>query len=394
MSDWMVPAAFLLLPAAVALDEASAWFARNTTDPQDAEADALEEALRASSRAHLVGRFLVALSFALLAREAARTSAPWAWGALLAWGTVWTLVGAALSGLRWQSPWSLAGRAAYRPLRWLGFGLDRMLRLWGGAWARRESLSERARERQQEVKWLLGRTGEDTELRMLATLQEFGEATVEDVMLRREEIVAIPSSARLPEILEIVDAERYTRYPVYEGSLDTVIGVLHVFDLLAAPPDAGAGTLARKPFFTNATKPVGNLLRELQVTYNQMAVVVDEYGGTAGLATVEDLIEELVGEIEDEDDELEAPLRRLEPGAYWVLGTMRIEELNEALELDLPEGEYDTVAGLVLDRLERIPHPGERLQENGVLIEVLATEPQRIQAVRVVVDDSGRTVSG
>jgi CBS domain containing-hemolysin-like protein len=390
----MVPAAFLLLPAAVALDEASAWFARNTTDPQDAEADALEEALRASSRAHLVGRFLVALSFALLAREAARTSAPWAWGALLAWGTVWTLVGAALSGLRWQSPWSLAGRAAYRPLRWLGFGLDRMLRLWGGAWARRESLSERARERQQEVKWLLGRTGEDTELRMLATLQEFGEATVEDVMLRREEIVAIPSSARLPEILEIVDAERYTRYPVYEGSLDTVIGVLHVFDLLAAPPDAGAGTLARKPFFTNATKPVGNLLRELQVTYNQMAVVVDEYGGTAGLATVEDLIEELVGEIEDEDDELEAPLRRLEPGAYWVLGTMRIEELNEALELDLPEGEYDTVAGLVLDRLERIPHPGERLQENGVLIEVLATEPQRIQAVRVVVDDSGRTVSG
>jgi CBS domain containing-hemolysin-like protein len=390
----MVPAAFLLLPAAVALDEASAWFARNTTDPQDAEADALEEALRASSRAHLVGRFLVALSFALLAREAARTSAPWAWGALLAWGTVWTLVGAALSGLRWQSPWSLAGRAAYRPLRWLGFGLDRMLRLWGGAWARRESLSERARERQQEVKWLLGRTGEDTELRMLATLQEFGEATVEDVMLRREEIVAIPSSARLPEILEIVDAERYTRYPVYEGSLDTVIGVLHVFDLLAAPPDAGAGTLARKPFFTNATKPVGNLLRELQVTYNQMAVVVDEYGGTAGLATVEDLIEELVGEIEDEDDELEAPLRRLEPGAYWVLGTMRIEELNEALELDLPEGEYDTVAGLVLDRLERIPHPGERLQENGVLIEVLASEPQRIQAVRVVVDDSGRTVSG
>jgi CBS domain containing-hemolysin-like protein len=390
----MVPAAFLLLPAAVALDEASAWFARNTTDPQDAEADALEEALRASSRAHLVGRFLVALSFALLAREAARTSAPWAWGALLAWGTVWTLVGAALSGLRWQSPWSLAGRAAYRPLRWLGFGLDRMLRLWGGAWARRESLSERARERQQEVKWLLGRTGEDTELRMLATLQEFGEATVEDVMLRREEIVAIPSSARLPEILEIVDAERYTRYPVYEGSLDTVIGVLHVFDLLAAPPDAGAGTLARKPVFTNATKPVGNLLRELQVTYNQMAVVVDEYGGTAGLATVEDLIEELVGEIEDEDDELEAPLRRLEPGAYWVLGTMRIEELNEALELDLPEGEYDTVAGLVLDRLERIPHPGERLQENGVLIEVLASEPQRIQAVRVVVDDSGRTVSG
>jgi CBS domain containing-hemolysin-like protein len=384
MIPWTLPAALLLLLIGVALDEASLWFGRQPADSQDGGEDAASPSLFAACRSHLAGRFLVAAAFALLGHAAAGDPSPWTWGGLLAGGALWALAGAALAGLRWQSPWSLAGRAAYRALRWLGLVLERLVCLGrrGGS----EALLDASRERQQEVEWLLGGTGESEQLQMLTALQEFGEATVEDVMLRREEIAAVESSARVPEILEMVGAERYTRYPVYEGSLDTVVGVLHVFDLLTAGPDATAGSLARKPFFTTATKPVGNLLRELQVTYNQMAVVVDEYGGTAGLATVEDLLEELVGEIEDEDDELEAPLRRLESGAYWVLGTMRIEELNEALELELPEGEYDTVAGLVLDRLERIPQPGERLRENGVMIEVLASEPQRIQAVRVVVD--------
>jgi CBS domain containing-hemolysin-like protein len=383
MIPWTLTAALLLLLIGAALDQASLWFARQPGDSPDTDEDALSPALSAAGRSHLAGRFLVAAAFALFGHAAARDPSPWTWGGLVAGGAVWALA-AALSGLRWQSPWSLAGRAAYRVLRGFGLVLERGLLVGRSSGAR--AFRDASRERQQEVEWLLGRTGENEQLQMLTALQEFGEATVEDVMLRREEIAAIPSSARVPEILGIVEAERYTRYPVYEGSLDTVVGVLHVFDLLTAGPEADAGSLARKPFFTTASKPVGNLLRELQVTYNQMAVVVDEYGGTAGLATVEDLLEELVGEIEDEDDEMEAPLRRLEPGAYWVLGTMRIEELNEALELELPEGEYDTVAGLVLDRLERIPHPGERVRENGVMIEVLASEPQRIQAVRVVVD--------
>jgi CBS domain containing-hemolysin-like protein len=231
---------------------------------------------------------------------------------------------------------------------------------------------------------------------MLATLQEFGEACVEDVMVPREEVVGIPAEATVPEILDVVRREGYTRYPVYRDTLDTVVGVLHVFDLLAAPPDVTAASLARDPVLTSATKPVGTLLRELQATYNQMAVAVDEYGGMAGIATVEDLLEELVGEIHDElDIEEESPLRRIEAGVYWVEGTMRVEDLNEALGLDLEEGEYDTVAGLVLDRLERIPLPGERVREDGVALEVAAAEPQRILALRLtLIDETDENTKG
>jgi putative hemolysin len=114
-----------------------------------------------------------------------------------------------------------------------------------------------------------------------------------------------------------------------------------------------------------------------------MAVVVDEYGGTAGLVTVEDLLEELVGEIEDELDEAPARIRKLGPGVFWVDATVGVDEVNEALDLELEEGEYDTLAGLILERLEHIPRPGEGLRVDGVWIEVLAAEPHRIQALRL-----------
>jgi CBS domain containing-hemolysin-like protein len=115
-----------------------------------------------------------------------------------------------------------------------------------------------------------------------------------------------------------------------------------------------------------------------------MAVVMDEYGGTAGLVTVEDLLEELVGEIEDEHDEALPRVRRLEPGVFWVDATLPLSEVNEILHLDLEGGEYyDTVAGLVLERLERVPRAGERIREDGAWIEVLNAEPNRIQSLKI-----------
>lgn len=223
---------------------------------------------------------------------------------------------------------------------------------------------------------------------MVATLREFGESRAEDVLVPREEVVGVSAETSRDEILALVQREGFSRYPVFRESLDTVVGVLHVFDLLTAGPDTRAEDLAREPFLTNDTKLVSVLLRELQVTYNQMAVVLDEYGGTAGIVTVEDLLEELVGEIRDELDLEEGDaLRRLEPGVYWVDAAMRLEDLNEALKLGLETGDYDTVAGLLLDRLERIPMPGERIREGGAWIEVLSAEPQRINSVKVTVPD-------
>ncbi len=389
-------AAALLVAAAVLLEEGAVWFSRNALDRMDDDdaADAAREFARSARRARLTARFLVAGAFALTAGTAARTGAWVPLAAAAAGGVVWALAGAALTAVHWRSPLAMAGRALFRPLERVGMFLRWVLFSWQRLPGLDAPVSsgERVVELDTELGWLLGRVGEDEEGKMLATLHEFGEALVEDVMVPREEAAGVPASATVPEILETVAREGFSRYPVYRDSLDTVVGVLHVFDLLDAPPGADAASLSHEPFFTNATKGAAALLRELQVTYNQMAVVVDEYGGTAGVVTVEDLLEELVGEILDESDEEEPRLKRIEPGVWWVDGAMRVDELNEALDLDLQEGEYDTVAGLVLEQLERIPRPGERIRADGVWLEVAASEPNRVNGLRLILAERGERI--
>ena len=386
---WLAIAAGALLPLSIFLDEAVLWFGRNALDliHSEEEQESAEEFARAARRARLVSRLIVAVSFSILGALAVRSPSIYPMMTLMVAGIAWTVTTGALAGVYWRSPLGLAGRAVFRPSRWLGEFLRWIVLTWGRLPGPDSPMTsvERVQEAEQELHWLLGLDEEDEQGEMLANLQEFGESLAEDVMVPREEVAAIPAKAGIKEIVEVVKRERHSRYPVYEESLDTVVGVLHVFDLLDIPPDVNAASLSRQPFFTNDTKSVGALLRELQVTYNQMAVVVDEYGGTAGIVTVEDLLEELVGEIEDEHDEEETPLRRVEPGVYWVEASIRLDEVNEALELNLPEGEYDTLAGLVLDRLERVPRQGERIREDGVVLEVVAAEPHRIQALRVII---------
>ncbi len=387
--------AVLLLAAAVLLEETTVWFSRHALDRRESdeeESDVLEMAL-AARRSRLLARFLIALVFAGLSAMAARSGSAAPPAILAAVALAWVLGASALAAVHWRSPLGLAGRALFGTLNRFGAVLQTGLWTLRGipGLGRMLTLEESLDQMDHERRWLFGGTGEDEEGKMLATLREFGEALVEDVLVPREEVAGIREEADLEEILDVVRREGYTRYPVYRESLDTVTGVLHVFDLLRAEPGKRAAELAREPMFANATKPVGALLRELQVTYNQMAVVVDEYGGTAGIVTVEDVLEELVGEIHDELDVEEDPsLRRLEPGVFWVDGAMRVEDLNEALRLDLDEGEYDTVAGLVLERLERIPRPGERIREDGAWIEVASAEPNRVSAVRLILIEGDR----
>ncbi len=387
MSPWPWAAAVVLLAAAVLLEEAAVWYGRNALDRMEGDEED-EEALahaRSARQARLVGRFLVAGGFVIVAWFSLRAPAPWPFAAAALLALLWALAGGTLTAVHWRSPLGLAGRILFRPLSRVGDALRWIILLSHRipGLGRVVSSGDRVVELDQELRWLTGRTEEDEEGKMLATLHEFGETRVEDVMVPREEVAGVPAGARLPEILAVVEREGYSRYPVYRDSLDSVVGILHVFDLLDAPADATAAGLAHEAYLTSSTKGAGTLLRELQVTYNQMAVAVDEYGGMAGVATVEDLIEELVGEIRDELDVEEVELRRLEPGTYWVDAAMRVDELNEALDLDLEEGEYDTVAGLVLEQLERIPRPGERIRMDGAWIEVVQAEPHRINALRL-----------
>jgi Mg2+/Co2+ transporter CorC len=389
----MLVLVLLLIMVAALLEEGAAWFTRQAADwirSEDEEALILAAA-RSARQARLLARGFVALGFGLVIVAARRGGAlPWS-AVAVGLAAAWTLLFGALLGVRGRSPWSLFGRLLLRPLAGLG-SLSRVVLLAGGrlpGFGAPMSSWDRVVELDRELGWLRGevdRGGADDRAEtaaVVATLHQFGEALVEDVMVQRGAMVGIRATASLPEIISVVGAQGYSRYPVFSESLDTVVGVLHVLDLLAAPEGAKASDLARPALFTPGTKPVGALLQELQTTYNQMAVVLDEYGGTAGLVTVEDLLEELVGEIEDEHDETLPRIRRLEPGVFWVDATLPLREVNEALHLDLEEGAYDTLAGLVLERLERIPRPGERIREDGAWIEVLSAEAHRIQALKI-----------
>jgi CBS domain containing-hemolysin-like protein len=394
-------AALVLLVLALFLDEAVAWFARRAVEMEGAghEAEEVRRGARKALHSRLVARGFIAAAAGLIAASLLRPSSPVPDPVVGAAVLVWALLGAALVGVRWGSPLSLAGRALFRPFRWLGTALRGVLAAWGrlpGPDLPAPSM-ERAREIEEERRWLRGERDEDDPHRrgrdpgeVVTALAEFGTSRVEDVMVEREAVIALPAEAGVPRILDVVADQGFSRYPVYAETLDTVVGVLHVFDLFRAPPEATAGSLARPPFFTVDTKSAGTLLRELQVSYNQMAVVVDEYGGTAGVVTVEDLLEEVVGEIGDEHDEEDVRIVPLESGSYRVEGSVRVDEVNESLGLELETGEYDTVAGLVLERLERIPRVGERVKVGGIWIEVLEAEPRRIRALKLTVSAGRR----
>ena len=381
----------LFLGMAVLLEEGAAWFSRNAMDllaGDQEDEDAARKLAEQGRESRVLARFGWGGFFTVLAVATLETQGgPWA---LVALGLLLPMAAASLSGAHWKSPLALAGRAVFAPLHLLGRALRWVLRGWGHlpGFDRPPGALDRLEEMDQERRWLQGETFEDTQGKMLAALHEFGESAVEDVMVPRESVAGIEAGAELPEILGIIAEQGYTRYPVYQETLDSVVGVLHLFDLLEAT-EGRAADFCRPAYLTNATKPAVILLRELQSTYNQMAVVLDEYGGTAGLVTVEDLLEELVGEIQDEDDDGEDRIRRLDEAAYWVDASCRVDELNELLDLHLAEGEYDTLAGLILERLQYLPRAGEQLRENGVALEVVGAEPQRITAVKLTVIDRG-----
>jgi CBS domain containing-hemolysin-like protein len=227
---------------------------------------------------------------------------------------------------------------------------------------------------------------EREERRLLRSIVDFGDTLLREVMTPRPDIVAIPSRATVAELRAVFREQEYSRVPVYTENLDNIVGIVYVKDLLLrsavreAEPIAG---YVRPAMFVPETKRVPELLREFQRKRAQMAIVVDEYGGTAGLVTLEDLLEEIVGEIRDEYDVESEPIVEEADGAWTFSAKVNIDEVNERLGVSIePEG-FETVGGYLLSQVGRVPAVGEAFELDGLEVVVLEAERRRIHKVRM-----------
>jgi len=234
---------------------------------------------------------------------------------------------------------------------------------------------------------------------MIEGVIELGDADVSEIMTPRTDMVSIPKTLSWDEALQFVIKSGHTRIPVTDRNRDDVVGILVAKDLLpelAKGPDEPKQpwtSLLREPYFVPETKPIDVLLQEFQQTRNHLAIVLDEYGGVSGLVTLEDVVEEIVGEIVDEyDKELVEDIRLMGQGVCEALGKAHIDEINERLGLELPDnGDFDTIGGLVFSELGHVPVEGEELVRPDVRITVLEATPRRIERVRIeVLQRNGR----
>ena len=228
---------------------------------------------------------------------------------------------------------------------------------------------------------------EREERQLIHSIIEFGDTVVREVMIPRPDMVAIEARATVNDAMEVVMAAGFSRIPVYEQGIDDINGLLYAKDLMRAVRDKRGDVqvreLSRPANFVPETKRVAELLPEMQKQKSHMAIVVDEHGGTAGLVTLEDLIEELVGEIVDEYDVEEPPIEPLPGGDVRVNARMPIDELNELLEAEFPEGDYDTVGGLVYYLLGHVPAEGETVDYDGRRLRAERVQGRRIGRVRI-----------
>ncbi len=225
---------------------------------------------------------------------------------------------------------------------------------------------------------------------MIESVIELRETLVSTIMTPRTDVDAVPAEASYDDVRAVILAKGHSRIPVYEGSIDHIIGVVYAKDLLrlSSTEPFDARQVMRKAPYVPETKTLGELLDEFRATKVQIAIVLDEYGGTAGLATIEDILEELVGEINDEYDQPPPPaMNRLDPDTLEVDARVHVTDINEELGVELPEdAEYETIGGFVFATLGKIPAAGEEFQHANVHLHVMAAEPRRINRLRIHVE--------
>lgn len=343
---------------------------------------------------------LLAFAVLLIQQHATIESTPARWVSLVLTAAAWMLV----FGVGIPHGWSrhagdrflsatlrpLEGlRRAMAPVLALVAGIDEIVRRLSGAPREPTDRAERFETeimdavRQGELSGMMN-PAEKEIIRSALTLDE---TSVGEVMTPRTDIVGVDATASFDDVRQSLLSEGHSRVPVYEESLDHIIGILYAKDLLKIndPEDFRMRDAMRPATFVPETKDLSSLLREFQHSRVHIAIVLDEYGGTAGLVTLEDIMEELIGDIADEHDAPPAPpIRRIDERTAEVDARVRVEDLNQSLEIDLPvDDAYDTIAGYVFSKLGRIPAVGDSAEESGVRIEVLDAGDRSIRRLRL-----------
>ncbi len=282
-----------------------------------------------------------------------------------------------------------AVRRVLGPLLMIVAGVDEVVRRLAGAPDDTQDAEQIEREIMDIIS--LGETSgavDASERVMIKSVMELDKTDVGEIMTPRTDMSAIEVASDFPAVIELVRSCGHSRIPVFEATLDHVIGILYAKDLVKVedPTTFSSRRSMRPPYFVPETKDLSSLLREFQANRVHIAIVLDEYGGTAGLVTIEDILEELVGEIADEHDEAPPapPIAPIDERVADVDARVRVEELNEALHLSLPKGDfYDTVGGYVFSKLGRIPSAGESFLDGDVRIEILQARERAIDRIRV-----------
>ncbi|HEY0457640.1 MAG TPA: hemolysin family protein [Pyrinomonadaceae bacterium] len=230
---------------------------------------------------------------------------------------------------------------------------------------------------------------EEKDRELLETMFEFSETKTGEIMTPRTEICALPFDATVKQARDLIINEKYSRLPVYKENIDNIEGILYVRDLLNAwsedRENEKIGNFLRDAFFVPETKPAAELLKNMQSNHMQIAIVIDEYGGVAGIVTVEDILEEIVGEIEDEDTEAEEIIEIIEgeDGYFDVLGSTEIGKIERLFDMEIEDDDFTTIAGLVTSEVGYVPKPAEKLSLRGLDIEILKADEKRINLLRI-----------
>ena len=269
----------------------------------------------------------------------------------------------------------------------LTFSTNIVSKLFGVGEAEEEVVTE------EEIKMMIAEgeekgTIERGEKQLLNNVFEFNDIIVSEIMTPRTDMYAIDINKNLREMLDEIDEFKYSRIPVYNESIDDIEGVLFVKDILKPLKDneeIDIRKIIREPYFIPESKDIDELFKEMQQNKVQMAIVIDEYGGTAGLITMEDIIEELVGNIFDEYDEEELDIKKIDENTYIVNGMITSYELKKIFDVELPEGDYETLSGYLLDKLGRIPEEDEHpvIEDENLTYRVEEIEDRRIKYVKV-----------
>ncbi len=223
------------------------------------------------------------------------------------------------------------------------------------------------------------------EKKMIDNVFSFGDTRASDVMTPRTDMVAVSVDVSFDEICEIFLSENFTRIPVYRDSTDNIEGIIHLKDLAFRniSGDFDITKYIREVYFTYESKPISELFHEMRSKRIPIAIVIDEYGGTSGIVSLEDLIEEIVGEIDDEYDDINTEIEVVKEDEYIVLGTIRIENLNDLIGVNLESGDFDTIGGYIMELIGRIPNEGEIIQDRNIKFVIETIDKNRIEKVRI-----------